>query len=203
MINIKIEVLLKWEEKNLIDQLKNLCENAESVKCVTIISTNEKLEKKILTDTTETNLNSGIYLIINCINNKFYPGSSFKLDTRYADHKRLLNKNKHHCYKLQQDWNKFGEENFEFHIVNLISPNDLGEEEQKYLDYCNINKESNYMVKNKSGRGILQSKLKNSTYQLVIEALKKTNGNRSDAARTSGISRRTIHRVIKRYNIKN
>jgi transcriptional regulator of acetoin/glycerol metabolism len=38
--------------------------------------------------------------------------------------------------------------------------------------------------------------------QLIIQALKDTGGNRTKAARKIGISRRTLHRKLKQFNLE-
>jgi group I intron endonuclease len=67
-------------------------------------------------------MKSGIYRIRNLINNKIYIGSSKDLEDRWNDHKRDLNYNTHHCDHLQNAWNKYGEKNFVFEIINECSP---------------------------------------------------------------------------------
>ncbi len=39
--------------------------------------------------------------------------------------------------------------------------------------------------------------------QLIIQGLKETGGNRTQAARKIGISRRTLHRKLKQYGLEN
>lgn len=68
---------------------------------------------------------SGIYKII-CINNKFYIGSSVNIGGRLKDHVRLLKRNKHQNKYLQNSWNKYGEKNFRFEIIeNIYDANQL------------------------------------------------------------------------------
>jgi len=58
--------------------------------------------------------NCGIYIIQNKINNHCYIGSSKNIQQRFYRHKYDLNKNIHSNQYLQNAWNKYGEENFEF-----------------------------------------------------------------------------------------
>ena len=60
---------------------------------------------------------SGIYMIRNIINNKVYIGQSSDLKDRLAHHKSSLRHNRHYSSYLQNAWNKYGEENFEFIIL--------------------------------------------------------------------------------------
>ena len=60
---------------------------------------------------------SGIYKITNTINGKVYVGSAVNFDTRWKEHIRELRKGTHHSSALQNAWNKYGEDNFEFSII--------------------------------------------------------------------------------------
>lgn len=59
----------------------------------------------------------GIYKIENKVNGKVYIGESINIENRWSQHIKDLNENKHHSYKLQSDWNKYGEVNFIFEIL--------------------------------------------------------------------------------------
>ena len=59
----------------------------------------------------------GIYKIINIINNKCYVGSSINIISRWNQHKKDLKSNKHHSIKLQRSYNKYGENNFKYEII--------------------------------------------------------------------------------------
>lgn len=77
---------------------------------------------------------SGIYKIINKVNNKFYLGSTKDFSVRFNTHKYNLRKNKHINCILQRAWNKYGESNFEFKIILICNSNILKEKEQIFLD---------------------------------------------------------------------
>jgi hypothetical protein len=84
----------------------------------------------------------GIYEIINKINGKKYIGSSSNLNYRKNSHFRDLKNNKHHCKYLQNSYNKYGNENFTFNIIEIINYNEdkiilkdnLLTKEQFYID---------------------------------------------------------------------
>lgn len=77
----------------------------------------------------------GVYQMRNIKNNRIYIGSSQNIYRRWKDHINLLNKNKHHSYKLQYDWNKYGSKYFRLEIIELVKHHkDLFAHEQKYLD---------------------------------------------------------------------
>lgn len=58
-----------------------------------------------------------IYKIQNNINNKVYIGQTINFKRRIKRHFCELRNNKHHNYKLQSDFNIYGEKNFIFKIV--------------------------------------------------------------------------------------
>jgi len=78
---------------------------------------------------------SVIYQIRNILNNKIYIGSSVLFEKRKINHLNCLRKNKHVNIILQNSWNKYGEENFIFEILEeVFDKNILIEREQSYLD---------------------------------------------------------------------
>ena len=82
-----------------------------------------------------TNIKSGIYKIVNIINNKIYIGSSsINIFYRWRRHRYYLNKKKHHSFALQNAWNKYGEKNFIFEPIEFISENITIEREQFWID---------------------------------------------------------------------
>ena len=75
-----------------------------------------------------------IYKIINIQNAKFYVGSSTVLAARWRKHTRDLRAGKHHCPHLQAAWNKYGEDNFVFRVVEVVAhPDQLAAAEQRWL----------------------------------------------------------------------
>jgi len=87
---------------------------------------------------------SGIYKIVNIINGKYYVGSSKNIKNRWKRHNKDLNKGCHRNNYLQRAWNKYGERNFEFVIVEVVNLNKLDEIEQKYLDVGKSEKDKIY-----------------------------------------------------------
>ena len=89
----------------------------------------------------------GIYKIVNKINNKYYVGSSYDIIHRFYLHKLNL-KNCRHCNdKLQNAWNKYGAENFDFIIIDRVENRDtLLDVEQKYLNNAFLEKDKVYNI---------------------------------------------------------
>lgn len=78
---------------------------------------------------------SGIYTITNKENGNFYIGSSVNLKKRWKRHKSNLRTNKHDNAHLQRAWNKYGEDCFEFSVLEYVEDISLLlTTEQKYID---------------------------------------------------------------------
>lgn len=83
----------------------------------------------------DTNIVGGIYKITNATNGKFYIGSTNNLRKRKREHFGALRKGKHVNNHLQRSFNKHGEGNFKFEIIEIITDiSTLLAVEQKYLD---------------------------------------------------------------------
>ena len=75
-----------------------------------------------------------IYSIENLVNGKIYIGQTTNLKVRWNKHKNDLIKNKHINTHLQNAWNKYGENNFEFKIIKECNNDDnLNELETFYI----------------------------------------------------------------------
>ena len=89
--------------------------------------------------------NIGIYKIVNLINNKVYVGQtkeSFR--RRFWLHRWELKNNKHPNKHLQNSWNKYGEDNFIYEVLEICAPDNLDEKEKYWIkEYRKINKSYN------------------------------------------------------------
>jgi group I intron endonuclease len=123
-----------WDENKNILQTKKNYKQEEIDKCGITTETNEKLKKEIFNTTTQKN--SGIYKIIHKDSGKYYVGRSSNLKKRLKEHLYMLTNNNHHNDFLQNAWNKYGNDAFEFIISEYVENNMslLKEYEQKYLD---------------------------------------------------------------------
>ena len=75
-----------------------------------------------------------IYKIVNLVNDKFYVGSTINKKVRFRQHRKLLRGNRHHCKHLQAAWNKYGEEKFDFRVIEEVPVQiSLKEVEDKWL----------------------------------------------------------------------
>src|SRR5271154_5835815 len=79
-------------------------------------------------------MSTGIYWIINKINNKLYVGSAVSFKKRWGVHRSDLKYNKHKNIHLQNAWNTYGAEAFIFEIKLCCDKNDLLFYEQLFLD---------------------------------------------------------------------
>jgi group I intron endonuclease len=79
-------------------------------------------------------MTSGIYKITNILNNKCYIGSAINIENRWRTHKTTLAKGKHHSGHLQNAWNKYGANAFEFSIIETCFILALIFREQHFID---------------------------------------------------------------------
>lgn len=77
---------------------------------------------------------SGIYCIRNTINNKMYVGESIDIYRRWHEHIQDLRDGIHTNTHLQRSWNKYGEENFEFNILEECEEDKLFEREKYWIE---------------------------------------------------------------------
>ena len=123
-------------------------------------------------------MKSGIYKIVNKLNNKYYLGSSKDFHVRKLKHFNELRKGKHHNIYLQRAFNKYGEENFEFVIVEECE--NTFEREQELLNELNLklcynvslSATGGYLIKNHPNREEIIKK--NTLFLLNAPKRKKT-----------------------------
>lgn len=78
---------------------------------------------------------SGIYRIRNLLTGRAYVGSAVNMARRANIHLHQLRHDKHHSKKLQRAWNKAGESQFSFEVIEIVFDRALLiEREQFWLD---------------------------------------------------------------------
>ena len=134
---------------------------------------------------------SGIYKILNKINDKYYVGSSLDIIDRWDDHHRDLLKNIHTNDKLQNAWNKHGKENFDWVIIEYLSDTITKSEllmiEQKYLDIGEKDQHQCYNLNFRANGGKLS--------EYSIQKLRLKNKGKNNP--------QYDHKLYNFYNIKN
>lgn len=76
----------------------------------------------------------GIYRIRCTYSERWYVGRSENVESRWYEHRYYLNQGLHENLYLQRAWNKYGEESFEFEMVEEVLEGELQSIEQAYLD---------------------------------------------------------------------
>lgn len=77
----------------------------------------------------------GIYQITNLRSGKIYIGQSLDVLARIRQHKYELKHNLHLNRYLQSAWNKYGESNFVFSVLEEVSEDELTEREKYWVDF--------------------------------------------------------------------
>jgi group I intron endonuclease len=113
----------------------------------------------------------GIYCIENLVNGKKYIGKGTDIKNRWTDHKSKLKRNKHENPYLQASWNKYGEKNFHFYIVENSKKEIIYDKEIYYIKIFNTKSPNGYNL-TMGGDGALgrimsiESKIKSSISNL-------------------------------------
>lgn len=107
----------------------------------------------------------GIYKIVNTINGKVYIGQSIRIKSRKIDHLRDLRQNKHINKHLQAAFNKYGEQNFKFEIIECYEDDfpieELTKREQYWIDYYGgLDSSNNYNKREAGSKGPLSEESK-------------------------------------------
>lgn len=80
--------------------------------------------------------------------NKKYIGQSKDISERWKKHISELNNNRHHNDYLQKSWDKYGEENFKFYVLEYCENDNLDERENYYIEsYNTLDRDCGYNLK--------------------------------------------------------
>ncbi len=116
---------------------------------------------------------SGVYAITCTVNGHRYIGSSKDIRQRWASHKSKLRKGKSECLILQNAWNKYGENTFEFSILELVPIlTNLTLVEQQYMDI--LKPEYNARIVAWSRLGMTNNPLSVAKMRASLTGLKRT-----------------------------
>lgn len=77
---------------------------------------------------------AGVYQIVCRVNNKRYIGSATWIRVRWSTHRAELRSGRHHSARLQNAWNKYGENAFFFGVLEFTSIESRLEREQAWID---------------------------------------------------------------------
>lgn len=133
----------------------------------------------------------GIYCIENLINNKKYIGKGVDTYGRWQSHKSTLNNNKHFNEYLQRAWNKYGESNFKFYVIERCNKNNLVKREIYYIKKLNTKSPNGYNLTN-GGEGTFGYKHSKETKKKIsISAM----GNKNGLGRIVSDDERRLHSI--------
>lgn len=115
----------------------------------------------------------GIYKIVCLENGKEYIGSSMDIDNRWNSHKKDLNRGLHVNIYLQNDYNKFGLDKFEFKIVQNFK--EINKEDLEKIEYELIEKHENcYNILGKIMEKDFHTKKRNEEINEILKDVKLT-----------------------------
>lgn len=126
---------------------------------------------------------SGIYMMKNKRNGKVYIGQSQNIQHRHYVHLSLLRRGLHPNTHLQSAWNKYGENSFEFSIIEFCDLAELDEREMYYI--CEYDSIDNGYNQTAGGGGIRG-------YLMSDSAREKMSKSHSDVSRSNNPRARSI-----------
>src|ERR1700734_1091413 len=82
---------------------------------------------------------TGVYLIRNKVNDKKYVGSASRsFEQRWRLHRNQLNRGDHVICHLQASWLKYGQDAFEFTVLEYCNPEQCTQREQYWMDHYDV-----------------------------------------------------------------
>lgn len=146
-----------------------------------------------------TDVISGIYKIENTENHKIYIGQSNNIYGRWYDHQNDLNTNKHHNAHLQRAWNKYGEDKFDFSILEICDISLLNEREMFWINTTkSYNRTNGYnlTVGGEGGRSLEQDVVEK------IYSLYNNDYTPTEISDELNVNIRTVHKYLKQGTLQ-
>lgn len=136
-------------------------------------------------------MNVGIYGFKNKIDGKWYIGQSVHLDKRRKNHLMALRGDYHDNIHLQRAFNKYTQNAFEYHILELCDRENLNEKEMYYISlYKSNNQEFGYNLDGGGNIGAVTEE----------HRLKISKANKGRPAWNKGLTAKTDKRVARYVN---
>lgn len=79
-------------------------------------------------------MTTGVYQIIHKSSGQRYVGSSVAIERRFDEHLEMLFDGDHHCWRLQEAWNRHGHRGWTWVTVEECAREDLGIVEQRWIN---------------------------------------------------------------------
>ena len=148
----------------------------------------ELIDQRKFSYSDKHNVVNGVYGIKNLVNGKFYIGSAARkrggMKYRWYDHITALQKGEHRNYHLQNAWNKYGIDNFEFFVIEIIDYDGTKERddyirqrEEVYFDkYNSLDRNNGYNISENAeggGWGYTLEGIKNNRFKFSYETFQK------------------------------
>ena len=155
-------------------------------------------------------MEAGVYLISNNVNGKCYVGSTIHLDQRRREHFSKLANNKHINVHLQNAYNKYGREAFDFEVLETIDIDDnikdkLLKREQFWID--NLKPEYNILLVAGSNLGYHHTEetkhRKSPSNHAIISIDGVIYNSLKEASEATGVKYNTIQKRLKNPNFNN
>jgi len=90
-----------------------------------------KTNKELKAEYKQMKFPMGVFQIRNLVNGKVFIDSSTNMNAKWNRHKVQLNFGNNWITELQNDWKKYGEENFVFEVVSELEEKDGGSDNYK------------------------------------------------------------------------
>jgi len=148
---------------------------------------------------------TGIYQIVCRTTGKRYIGSTSKygFDRRWSAHRRALKAGTHNPI-FQNAWNKYGESDFIFQVIEYLNPSECLKREQIYLDTVPRDTLLNASLKASGGNGGANKGMKTKPHsQGALASVKSSNHINNKKINCSHCGKTGQHRNMKRWHLDN